>query len=137
MTFFEQELRKIVGPVCSNAKYIGRAAFVPLGGDNVAKFEYITQGVADRYTALRAQAVSKVEGVLDTTAIRFGDSFSKKPLPMDSPPFAWTCDGKTEWYGFTPTRSDYAALTEAVSNYVELFSQQTQRMEAGSMSLTM
>ena len=133
MTFFEQELRRIVGSVCSNAKYIGRAAFVPLGGDNVAKFEFMTQGVADHYTALRAQAVSKTKGALDTTAIRFGDVFSEKKRS----PYAWTDNGNTEWYCFTPTRSDYAALTEAVSNYVELFSQQTQRMEAGSMSLTM
>lgn len=137
MTFFEQELRRIVGPIHPDARYIGRAAFVPLGGDNVAKFEFMTQGEANHYTALRAQTISKTQGVLDATAIRFGDVFSEKKLPLGRTPYAWTCDGKTEWYGFTPARADYAALTEAVSGYTELFTRQTQRMEAGGMSLTM
>ena len=133
MTFFEQELRKIVGPACPDVKYIGRAAFVPLGGDCVAKFEFMTQGVADHYTALRAQTISKTRGVLDTTAICFGDTFSEKKQS----PYAWTCGGKTEWYSFTPTRTDYAALTETVNAYTQLFTQQTERLEAGGMSMTM
>ena len=133
MTFFEQELRRIVGPVCPEANYIGRAAFVPLGGDCVAKFEFMTQGEADHYTALRAQVVSRAGGILDTTAIRFGDVFSKNTRT----PYAWTCDGKTEWYGFTLTRADYAALSKAVGSYTQTFTQQTERLEAGGMSLTM
>ncbi len=121
MTFFEKELRKIVGSVYPDAKYVGRAAYVPLGGDNVAKFEFVTQGIADHYTALRVQAVSKTQGVLDTTAVRFADVFAEKRLPMGKTPYAWIDGDNAAWYGFTPTRADYDSLTAAVRDYTSLF----------------
>jgi hypothetical protein len=121
MTFFEQELRNTVGAIYPDAKYIGRAAYVDLGGENRAKFEFVTLGYADHYEAIKASILSRSDGVMDSVLLRFADLFAAKKLPMGHGPHAWTNCGKTAWYGFTPTDADYDNLIAAVSDYTELF----------------
>ncbi len=118
MNFFENELRRMVGTVYPNAKYIGRAAYVDLGGGNQAKFLITTQGVADEYTALKAKIVNKTQGTIDTMFIRFEDVFSPR---NGSNTHAWTYNGKTEWYNFIPDNWDYAAMNKVVKEYTGLF----------------
>ena len=124
MTFFEQELRNTVGAIYPDAKYIGRAAYVDLGGENRAKFEFVTLGYADHYEAIKASILSRSDGVMDSVLLRFADLFAAKKLPMGHGPHAWTNCGKTAWYGFTPTDADYDNLIAAVSDYTELFETQ-------------
>lgn len=121
MTFFEQELRKIVGAIYPDAKYVGRAAYVDLGGGNRGKFEFVTLGVADNYEAIRASIINQNDGKLDAVTLRFADLFTQKKLPMGQAPHAWADGGKVEWYGFTPTSGDYDRLIAAVSDYTEIF----------------
>ncbi len=121
MTFFEQELRKIVGAIYPDAKYVGRAAYVDLGGGNRGKFEFVTLGYADNYEAIRASVINRNDGQIDSVTLRFADLFSPKKLPMGKKPHAWVDGGKVEWYGFTPTAADYDKLIAAVSDYTELF----------------
>ena len=121
MTFFEQELRKIVGAIYPDARYIGRSAYVDLGGDNRAKFEFVTLGYADHYEAIKASILNRSDGVTDSVQLRFADLFSPKKLPMSHGPHAWTNGSKTEWYGFKPTDADYDKLITAISDYTELF----------------
>ena len=121
MTFFEQELRKIVGAIYPDAKYVGRAAYVDIGGINRAKFEFITLDCADHYEAIRASIINRCDGKLDSVTLRFSDLFSKKNLPMSQNPHAWAYNGKVEWYGFTPSAADYDSLIAAVSDYTEMF----------------
>ena len=128
MTFFEQELRKIVGAIYPDARYIGRAAYVDLGGGNRAKFEFTTLGYADHYEAIRASVISSRDGVIDSVTLRFNELFSPKKLPMNQSPHAWADGGKVEWYGFTPTTADYDNLIAAISDYTELFEVQTPMM---------
>ena len=73
MTFFEQELRRIVGVIYPDARYIGRAAYVDLGGGNRGKFEFVTLGVADNYEAIRASIINQNDGKLDSVTLRFAD----------------------------------------------------------------
>ena len=49
MTFFEQELRKIVGDVYPDATFVGRACYVRLSNMNRAKIQFTTCGTADHY----------------------------------------------------------------------------------------
>lgn len=121
MTFFEQELRKIVGAIYPDAKYVGRAAYVDIGGGNRGKFEFVTLGIADHYEGIRASVINQNDGKLDAVTLRFADLFSPKKLPMGQQPHAWANGGKVEWYGFTPTAVDYDTLIAAVSDYTELF----------------
>ncbi len=122
MTFFEKELRKIVGAIYPEAKYIGRAAYVELGGGNRGKFEFVTLGTHEQYEAIRASVINRSDGQIDSVTLRFADLFSLKKLPMGSKkPHAWTDGGRVEWYGFTPTAADYDSLIAAVSDYTELF----------------
>lgn len=126
MTFFEKELRKIVGAIYPEAKYIGRAAYVELGGGNRAKFEFVTMEYLQHYVAIKASIINRDEGMIDSVTLRFADLFSPKKLPMGSKkPHAWADGGKVEWYGFTPTAADYDSLIAAVSDYTELFEVQT------------
>ena len=129
MTFFEQELRKVVGAIYPDAKYIGRAAYVELGGGNRGKFEFVTLGYADNYEAIRASIINRSDGKLDSVTLRFSDLFSKKNLPAGKNPHAWAYNGKVEWYGFTPTTADYDSLIAAVSDYTELFEVQAPVMQ--------
>ena len=121
MTFFEQELRRIVGAIYPDARYIGRAADVDLGGGTRGKFEFVTLGIADHYEGIRASVINQNDGKLDAVTLRFADLFSAKKLPMGHTPHAWANGGKVEWYGFTPTAADYDRLIAAVSDYTELF----------------
>lgn len=54
MTFYEQELRKIVGERYPDATYVGRACYVRLSDMNRAKIQFVTGIVANQYNALAA-----------------------------------------------------------------------------------
>jgi hypothetical protein len=125
MTFFESELRKVVGAVRRDARYIGRAAYVDLNGDVCAKFEFVTCGHADQYEALKATVLSRRSGVVDSETVRFSDVFRNRKS------YAWTYQGQTEWYGPKPTKADYDALIRAVSDYLCLFEQRMSEPEQG------
>ena len=52
MTFYEQELRKIIGEQYPDATYVGRACYVRLSDMNRAKIQFATGIVANQYNAL-------------------------------------------------------------------------------------
>ena len=130
MTFFETELRKIVGAVCPDVRYIGRAAYVDIGGENIAKFEFVIGRYADHYSGMKAAVLMRDGGVIDSVTLRFED------LLHDPAIHAWTNDGKTCWYGERPNRTDYDALRSSVSDYIELFSIQPPEVQQ-DMSMTL
>ena len=53
MTFYEQELRKIIGERYPDATYVGRACYVRLSDMNRAKIQFVTGIVANQYNALQ------------------------------------------------------------------------------------
>ena len=126
MDFFEKELRKIIGSAYPNAKYVGRAAYVDLGGGNRAKFEFVALGYADHYAAIRGKVINRRDGEIDVNLIRFSDVLGKKqtvnPNFRDGiVPYIWSDHGKSEWYVYKPTQADYALLTKNVKEYVSIF----------------
>ena len=143
MNFFEQELRKIVEPICPDATFVGRAAYADLGGGNRAKLQFVMRGHADHYSALNISIINMKDGQLDAVDIRFSDIFGKKRVSNPNfssgiVPHIWTCDGKSKWYVYQPTQSDYKLLTDAASDYMAVYQQQTQEQTtAMQQSMTM
>lgn len=132
MTFFEQELRKIVGDMYPDATFVGRACYVRLSDMNRAKIQFTTCGTADHYEALQMTILNRSDGQVDTLRLRFKDVLGAKAVPNNPnfrngiAPHAWTYNGKTEWYGYHPNSRDYKKLTDAVSDYLDVFQEQTQ-----------
>lgn len=122
MTFYEQELRKIVGSKYPDASYMGRACYVRLDEMNRAKLQFITMGVSNQYSALRMTILNRQEGEVDNLVLRFSDLLGKR----NSSPYIWDDHGKVDWYIYHPSRQDYQALTDAVSEYLGIFQEQEQ-----------
>lgn len=130
MNFFEQELRKIVAPKYPDATYVGRACYVRLSEMNRAKIEFITGMVANQYNALRLTILNRSEGQVDILLLKLSDILGKKqtnnPNFRDGvSPHIWDDYGKAEWYVYHPNSRDYQQLTDAVSDYLEVFQEQT------------
>ena len=67
----------------------------------------------------------------NTLRLRFKDVLGTKSVPNNPNfhngivPHAWTYNGKAEWYGYHPNSRDYQKLAHAVSDYLEVFQEQT------------
>lgn len=131
MTFFEQELRKIVGDVYPDITFVGRACYVRLSDMNRAKIQFTTCGTADHYEALQMTILNRSDGQVDTLRLRFKDVLGTKQVNNPNfrngvSPHAWTYNGKTGWYAYHPNSRDYQMLTDAVSDYLDVFQEQSQ-----------
>ena len=78
MTFYEQELRKIVGERYPDATYVGRACYVRLSDMNRAKIQFVTGIVSNQYNALQLTILNRSEGQVDTLRLRFSDLLGTK-----------------------------------------------------------
>ena len=132
MNFFEQELRKIVEPAYPNATYVGRFCFVPLGENNRAKINFATSVQTTHYDTLQIKIVNKHDGELDCVRLRLNDVLGAVRTDNASVrlhgAYIWQDGSDIDWYGYHPTKADYAALTKTIQSYTELFQEQTQGM---------
>ena len=130
MTFFEQELKKILHSNYLEATFVGRACYVRLNDVNRARIQFTTCGTADHYEALQLTILNRNDGQIDTLRLRFADVWGKgqinNPHISQNVPYAWTYNGKTEWYAYHPSQNDYAALAEAVESYLGVFMEHTE-----------
>lgn len=131
MTFFEQELRKIVGEAYPDATYVGRVCYVRLGEMNRAKIQFISTGIAGHYDALRLTILNRQEGDVDNLLLRFSDLLGKKMTANPNfnngvKPYIWDDHGDADWYVYHPNKQDYEMLTSAASDYLDVFREQTQ-----------
>ena len=74
MTFYEQELRKIVGERYPDAAYVGRACYVRLNDMNRAKIQFVTGMIASQYNALQLTILNRSEGQVDTCLLYTSDA---------------------------------------------------------------
>lgn len=131
MTFFEHELRKIVGAEYPDATYVGRACYVRLSDMNRAKIQFTTSAVAGNYDTLLMTILNRNEGVVDKLALRLRDVWGKKEVSNPNfrngiSPYIWDDAGIFSWYVYRPSEGDYQQLTGVVSDYLEVFQEQTQ-----------
>lgn len=132
MNFFQAQLCSIFGDRLEfrNARYVGRACFVPFSDGTRVKAEFVTCGTHQKYEALRLMAINKAEGTVDQTTLNFNDYFQKmnRPNLTDITPHIWIYQGKPEWYG-SPTYADKASLADAACEYVGLFAPENEFYE--------
>ena len=131
MTFYEQELRKIIGEQYPDATYVGRACYVRLGEMNRAKIQFVTGMIGSQYNALQITILNRSEGQVDTLRLRFNDLLGVKMTANPNfrsgvEPHIWDDSGKVGWYVYHPTRQDYETLSNAVSDYLEVFQDMSQ-----------
>ena len=131
MNFFEQELHKIVTPKYPDATYVGRACYVRLDELNRAKIQFVTGIVANQYRALRISILNRNEGQVDVLLLNLSDILGKKQTSNPNfksgiTPYIWDDYGKADWYVYHPNSQDYQQLTDAVSDYLEVFQEQAQ-----------
>ena len=103
MTFYEQELRKIIGEQYPDATYVGRACYVRLSDMNRAKIQFATGIVANQYNALQMTILNRSEGQVDTLRLRFSDLLGTKATSNPNfrngvDPHIWDDYGKVDWY---------------------------------------
>ena len=131
MTFYEQELRKIVGERYPDATYVGRACYVRLSDMNRAKIQFATGIVANQYHALQLTILNRNEGQVDVLRLQLTDLLGRKMTPNPNfsngvTPHIWDDGGKVDWYVYHPTRQDYEILSDAVADYLEVFQDMSQ-----------
>ena len=131
MTFYEQELRKIIGEQYPDATYVGRVCYVRLSDMNRAKIQFVTGSVANQYNALQLTILNRSEGQVDTLRLRFSDLLGTKATSNPNfsngvDPHIWDDYGKVDWYVYHPTRQDYEKFSNAVSDYLEVFQDMSQ-----------
>ena len=135
MNFFEQELRKFFFffHAFDDVKFIGKACYGTLGEKTRMKLEFVTLGTHQKYEGIKATVIDKNDGVIDTLTLKFSDAWGKKKLNNPNfrdgiEPYIWIYNEKAEWYAYQPTNADYKVMAESVSDYAELFKEQTQEM---------
>ena len=133
MNFFEGELQKLFGDgkIISAPSFTGRACLGTLGRDLRVRAQFVTTGYADHYDALKLTVLNRTDGPVDTLLLRFRDIWGRKPVPGNPnfpsgvSPRIWTCDGKTEWYAWSPAPADRKQLIQQVRQYLEPFRERT------------
>lgn len=138
MTFFEQELQKIFGKGMglSDIRIVGNACYGRLSEDIRMKAYFDTGRVVDQYVMLKITMLNRREGQIDSVALRFSDLWGRKKV--NNPNFRdgihahiWKNGGKPEWYVYQPTEADYRQLSEAASDYLDVFREPVQEQQMG------
>lgn len=143
-TTFQNELNKIFGndSVFDNTRFVGRACYGSLGADLKASAQFVSLHISNQYDALKINIINRTEGAVDSVTIRFkelwGNKFTNNPNFREGvSPHLWLDGDKLEWYVYTPTNTDFEELREAVSEYTELFREQTmEQQKGGGMQMT-
>ena len=143
-TTFQNELNKIFGngSVFDNTRFVGRACYGSLGADLKASAQFVSLHISNQYDALKINIINRTEGAIDSVTIRFkelwGNKYTNNPNFREGvSPHLWLDGDKLEWYVYTPTNTDFEELREAVSEYTELFREQTmEQQKCGGMQMT-
>ena len=98
---------------------------------NRAKIQFVTGIVANQYNALQLTILNRSEGQVDTLRLRFSDLLGTKMTSNPNfrngvEPHIWVDYGKVSWYVYHPTQQDYEVLSDAVSDYLEVFQDMSQ-----------
>ena len=98
---------------------------------NRAKIQFVTGMIASQYNALQLTILNRSEGQVDTLRLRFSDLLGTKMTSHPNfrngvEPHIWDDYGKAGWYVYHPTRQDYEVLSDAVSDYLEVFQDMSQ-----------
>ena len=143
MTVYEQELRKLFehSNLVDQPQFSGRVCVGDLGKDLRVRVEFLSTHISSQYDAIRLTVLNRTEGVVDRTLLRFQDVWGKKQVPNNPNfrsgviPHLWDDYGKVEWYAYHPTAADYAALRDAVGQYLSAFRERMPELERSGPKL--
>ena len=129
MNFFESELRKLFEDegIFENPTFVGRSCFGDIGENLRCRIEFVTQGFASNYSALRVSILNRQDGVVDRMDLGFSDILGIKPVPGNPnfrngvSPHIWLSDGKASWYAYKPTDTDYSKIRKSTTEYLNVF----------------
>lgn len=138
MTFFEQELRKLFDhdALFADARFVGNTCYGRLTDSIRVKINFQTGMAAGNYDRLKVTLLNRNEGPIDSTVIYFKDLWGRKPTTNPNfregvLPHIWDDYGKTGWYVYKPTKTDYKQLAEAVGTYLSVFQEPVQNQQMG------
>lgn len=141
-TTFEKELHKIFDGIDSldNKKYVGRAFYASIDKDIKFKAEIISLNTYEHYEALRIKVLRRDEGEIDANTIRFKDAWGMKAVanpnfPNGVSPYMWVDRGTLEWYAYTPNPGDYEMLADRITDYVDVFQDESMSQGMDGMSM--
>ena len=107
----------------------GRACIGRLTEDVTVKLTFESTGIANHFDSVRIKLINRHEGEIDTLLIRLIDAWGKVRMHSTGEqitPHIWDNNDNVRWYGFTPTRDQYAALSEEVNVYLSAFAEPEQ-----------
>ena len=133
MNFYEAEMRKMFGgnELLTDMKFVGKTMLGKLDDEKLVKFQFVSTGTADKYTAIQASVIDKNDGVLDKQTMKFSEIIGmyNRGNGLDAiEPHMWEYHGKPEWY--TPiSNPQKAEIAERVLDYVGMFQDHTYALE--------
>lgn len=140
-TFFEKEMRKLFrqGLDLPDTAFVGRVCYGKLNEDVRVRMEFVTERIADQYSALKVTLLNRKEGPVDSLLLRFADVWGEKPVANPNFregifPHIWKDGNDFSWYVYQPTAVDYKTLADAVGSYTSMF--QGEDLSQGMDSMT-
>ncbi len=93
-------------------KFIGIVCYEYLSNQTVMKIEFTTMETHQKYEGIKASVIDKHDGVIDTVILKFSDIWGENKqtncgLSGGLAQHVWIYNGKTEWYGYEPSKVDY------------------------------
>ena len=138
MNFFEQELKKVMegSKVLKDQRYTGRICYGVIDNDIRARVEFVTLGVHENYSGIKATLINRKEGNIDSMVIRFADLFGKKMVSNPNfkdglVPHIWKNGMDHEWYVYRPTEQDYKAMAGQLNEYLSVFQEENMEQADG------
>lgn len=128
MDFFEKELRAMFEKhqLLKEQKYCGNVLLAKLDGELRVKLQFVTQGTAEKYTALAATVINRTDGTVDKQTFRFSDIIGKRMGGQSmQDPYVWTADRCAGPHWYTPiTSEDRIEIAQSVVDYVGMYQEQ-------------
>ena len=123
MIKMERELRRMFreSELFYDAMFCGKMMIGKLDKDVRAKIEFYSTEVHKHYDAFKITIMSRTEGTIDITVLKFGDILG---LKNGASPYYWdegSCNG---WYGFKMTGEEYDQISDTVHDYMSMFAQE-------------
>lgn len=137
MTRYEQELRKLFENtnLVDRPQYSGRICVGELGKDLRVRAEFFSAHAAKHYDAIRLTVLNRTAGVVDQTLLHFKDVWGMKDASGNPNfqnmmvPYLWDDNRNVDWYVYYPNAADYAALRQAMGQYLSMFRERTPEQE--------
>ncbi len=127
--FFQGELYKLFadGAVMASQQFFGPFCMGSYGRNLLVRISIVENIYKGNYDALRFVLIHPDSGVVGMGKIYFNEILGDKALPASGSfpngkaPYIWADSYGAEWYGVKPEAKDYAAIREAVAEYLRKF----------------